>query len=310
VKTGPLHRQELYVIREGDPVGEMASDFCGDHLLTWALDPQCWSHFPISTRTVQALTKVEALSLAAEDLKSAASQFRRLHIKQLQHTFQVLFLILSLSLLKVNYNLFLCNVVRLYSVQWRTWGASFVQAAWRRHCRRKKPSTRRARTGKRDTAAAGSSSSLSLGAASRFASNVLRNVRHNLADPPPPRHTLASLPQKPMEPLLHRRSYKVFIFHEIPSSSMIKAQGSFRLFCSIRLCNQKDRGVTNSMKYSTSPHLIRRRASMVNFNGYLKFALESLHNLRLLKLECCFLFELSPDNSENSRHHYHGKNRS
>ena len=114
-----------------------ASDFCGDHLLTWALDPQSWSHFPISTRTVQALTEVEAFSLAAEDLKSAASQFRRLHSKQLQHTFQVLFLILSLSLLKVNYNLFLCNVVRLYSVQWRTWGASFVQAAWRRHCRRK-----------------------------------------------------------------------------------------------------------------------------------------------------------------------------
>uniref|UniRef100_M4FI58 Cyclic nucleotide-binding domain-containing protein n=1 Tax=Brassica campestris TaxID=3711 RepID=M4FI58_BRACM len=132
VKTGPLHRQELYVIREGDPVGEMVFVMRGK-----LLNPQSWSHFPISTRTVQALTEVEAFSLAAEDLKSAASQFRRLHNKQLQHTFQVLFLILSLSLLKVNYNLFLCNVVRLYSVQWRTWGASFVQAAWRRHCRRK-----------------------------------------------------------------------------------------------------------------------------------------------------------------------------
>ncbi|CAN7113354.1 unnamed protein product [Brassica rapa subsp. narinosa] len=63
-----------------------------------------------------------------------------------------------------------------------------------------------------------------------------------------------------------------------------------------KLCNQKDRGVTNSMKYSTSPHLIRRRASMVNFNGYLKSMI--------------LQFELSPDNSENSRHHYHGKNRS
>ncbi|WZZ11714.1 hypothetical protein YC2023_097635 [Brassica napus] len=41
-------------------------------------------------RTVQALTEVEAFSLAAEDLKSAASQFRRLHSKQLQHTFQAL----------------------------------------------------------------------------------------------------------------------------------------------------------------------------------------------------------------------------
>ncbi|CAF2262668.1 unnamed protein product [Brassica rapa] len=132
VKTGPLHRQVLYVIHEGDPVGEMVFVMRGK-----LINPQSWSHFPISTRTVQALTEVEAFSLAAEDLKSAASQFRRLHSKQLQHTFQVLFLILSLSLLKVNYNLFLCNVVRLYSVQWRTWGASFVQAAWRRHCRRK-----------------------------------------------------------------------------------------------------------------------------------------------------------------------------
>ncbi|CAN7038344.1 unnamed protein product [Brassica oleracea var. botrytis] len=58
------------------------------------------------------------------------------------------------------------------------------------------------------------------------------------------------------------------------------------------LCNQKHRGVTNSMKYSTSPHPIRRRASMVNFNGYVKE------------------FELPPDNSGNSRHHHHGKNRS
>nr|VDD27612.1 unnamed protein product [Brassica oleracea] len=59
-----------------------------------------------------------------------------------------------------------------------------------------------------------------------------------------------------------------------------------------KLCNQKHRGVTNSMKYSTSPHPIRRRASMVNFNGYFKE------------------FELLPDNSGNSRHLHHGKNRS
>ncbi|CAN6993086.1 unnamed protein product, partial [Brassica rapa subsp. trilocularis] len=166
-----------------------ASDFCGDHLLTWALDPQCWSHFPISTRTVQALTKVEAFSLAAEDLKSAASQFRRLHSKQLQHTFQ-------------------CNGEHGERLLYKQRGGDTVVGNWQNHYRKKRPSRRRARTGKRDTAAAGSSSSLSLGAASRFASNVLRNVRHNLADPPPPRHTLASLPQKPMEPLLHRRSYK------------------------------------------------------------------------------------------------------
>ncbi|KAG5391291.1 hypothetical protein IGI04_032832 [Brassica rapa subsp. trilocularis] len=164
----------LYTDKSYTVVHLKASVSVGDHHLTWALDPQSWSHFPISTRTVQALTEVEAFSLAAEDLKSAASQFRRLHSKQLQHTFQEIGKIIT---------------------------------------GRKRPSTRRARTGKRDTAAAGSSSSLSLEAASRFASNVLRKVRHNLADPPP-RHTIASLPQKPMEPLLHRRSYKPGLLRE------------------------------------------------------------------------------------------------
>ncbi|KAH0853364.1 LOW QUALITY PROTEIN: hypothetical protein HID58_093276, partial [Brassica napus] len=206
VKTGPLHRQVLYVIHEGDPVGEMVSSI----LVAFSyLDKDS----PGSHRS-------RSLSLAAEDLKSAASQFRRLHSKQLQHTFQVLFLILSLSLLKVNYNLFYvmssgftqCNGEHGERLLYKQRGGDTVEID-KIITGRKRPSTRRARTGKRDTAAAGSSSWLSLGAASRFASNVLRNVRHNLADPPPPRHTLASLPQKPMEPLLHRRSYKVlFVF--------------------------------------------------------------------------------------------------
>ena len=26
---------------------------------------------------------------------------------------------------------------RFYSLQWRTWGACFIQAAWRRYCKRK-----------------------------------------------------------------------------------------------------------------------------------------------------------------------------
>uniref|UniRef100_A0A1J3FLG3 Putative cyclic nucleotide-gated ion channel 10 n=1 Tax=Noccaea caerulescens TaxID=107243 RepID=A0A1J3FLG3_NOCCA len=213
-----LYTENSYVIREGDPVAEMlfvmrgklisattnggrtgffnavylkASDFCGEDLLTWALDPQSSSHFPISTRTVQALTEVEAFALAADDLKSVASQFRRLHSKQLQHTF------------------------KFYSVQWRTWGASFIQAAWRRHCRRKLAkslrdeedrlrdaiaSQDRERGRKRDAEAA--SSTLSLGAtlyASRFASNALHNLRHNISNLPP-RYTLPLLPQKPTEP--------------------------------------------------------------------------------------------------------------
>ncbi|XP_010522922.1 PREDICTED: putative cyclic nucleotide-gated ion channel 13 [Tarenaya hassleriana] len=204
-----LYTENSYVIREGDPVEEMmfvmrgklmsattnggrtgffnavylkASDFCGEDLLTWALDPQSSSHYPISTRTVQALTEVEAFALAAEDLKFVASQFRRLHSKQLQHTF------------------------RFYSVQWRTWGACFIQAAWRRHCRRKLARSLREEEEKlRDALGRdhghGQEPRLSLRAAvyaSRFATNALRNLRHNNMNLP--RYTLPFLPQKPTDP--------------------------------------------------------------------------------------------------------------
>ncbi|CAE6142977.1 unnamed protein product [Arabidopsis arenosa] len=196
-----LYTENSYAIREGDPVEEMlfvmrgklmsattnggrtgffnavylkASDFCGEDLLTWALDPQSSSHFPISTRTVQALTEVEAFALAADDLKLVASQFRRLHSKQLQHTF------------------------RFYSVQWRTWGASFIQAAWRRHCRRKlarslteEEDRFRNIIAKRERDAASSSSLVATLYASRFASNALRNLRTN---------NVPLLPPKPSEP--------------------------------------------------------------------------------------------------------------
>ncbi|KAG5405233.1 hypothetical protein IGI04_011352 [Brassica rapa subsp. trilocularis] len=199
-----LYTENSYAIREGDPVEEMlfvmrgklmsattnggrtgffnavylkASDFCGEDLLTWALDPQSSSHFPISPRTVQALTEVEAFALAAEDLKLVASQFRRLHSKQLQHTF------------------------RFYSVQWRTWGASFIQAAWRRHCRRRlarsltqEEDRFRIAVAKRERRAASSPSLVATLYASRFASNALRNLRqHN-------NNTLPLLPPKPSEP--------------------------------------------------------------------------------------------------------------
>ncbi|XP_031473779.1 protein CNGC15b-like [Nymphaea colorata] len=123
------------LVREGDPVNEMLfvirghldsyttnggrtgffnscrlgpGDFCGEELLTWALDPRPSVILPSSTRTVRALVEVEAFALRADDLKFVAAQFRRLHSKQLQHTF------------------------RFYSHQWRTWAACFIQAAWRR----------------------------------------------------------------------------------------------------------------------------------------------------------------------------------
>lgn len=129
-----------FIAREGDPVNEMLfiirgklessttnggqtnffnsiilrpDDFCGEELLTWALLPKTNVNLPTSTRTVKALTEVEAFALRAEDLKFVANQFRRLHSKKLQHTF------------------------RFYSHQWRLWAACFIQAAWRQYRRRK-----------------------------------------------------------------------------------------------------------------------------------------------------------------------------
>ncbi|KAG6692788.1 protein CNGC15b-like [Carya illinoinensis] len=128
------------LVREGDPVVEMLfivrgylnsyttnggrtgffnsccigpGDFCGEELLTWALDPRPNVVLPSSTRTVEAITEVEAFALIAEDLKFVAAQFRRLHSKQLRHTF------------------------RFHSHQWRTWAACFIQAAWFRYKRQK-----------------------------------------------------------------------------------------------------------------------------------------------------------------------------
>lgn len=128
------------LVREGDPVNDMLfivrghldsyttgggrtgffnscrigpGDFCGEELLTWALDPRPSVILPSSTRTVKAVTEVEAFAFVAEDLKFVASQYRRLHSKQLRHTF------------------------RCHSPQWRTWAACFIQAAWFRYKRRK-----------------------------------------------------------------------------------------------------------------------------------------------------------------------------
>ncbi|KAK9061553.1 hypothetical protein SSX86_018735 [Deinandra increscens subsp. villosa] len=142
-----LCTQGTCLVREGDPVNEMLfiirgnldsyttnggrtgffnscrigpGDFCGEELLTWALDPRPSVVIPSSTRTVKAISEVEAFALIAEDLKFVASQYRRLHSKQLRHKF------------------------RFYSHQWRTWAACFVQAAWRRYKRRKSASELRA----------------------------------------------------------------------------------------------------------------------------------------------------------------------
>ncbi|XP_020578846.1 cyclic nucleotide-gated ion channel 18-like isoform X1 [Phalaenopsis equestris] len=135
-----LSTKDTYIVREGDPVVEMLfiirgqlessttdggrsgffnsitlrpGDFCGEELLTWGLMPNPSINLPLSTRTVRTLTEVEAFALRAEDLKFVANQFKRLHNKKLQHAF------------------------RFYSHQWRTWGACFIQTAWRRYKKKK-----------------------------------------------------------------------------------------------------------------------------------------------------------------------------
>nr|GEV07470.1 protein CNGC15b-like [Tanacetum cinerariifolium] len=128
------------LVREGDPTNEMLfimrghldsyttgggrsgffnqceigpGDFCGEELLTWALDPHPSVIIPSSTRTVTSISEVEAFALTSKDLKFVATQFRKLHSKKLRHTF------------------------RVHSHQWRTWAACFIQAAWKRYKRRK-----------------------------------------------------------------------------------------------------------------------------------------------------------------------------
>ncbi|GFP94115.1 probable cyclic nucleotide-gated ion channel 6 [Phtheirospermum japonicum] len=184
-----LYTENTYIVREGDPVDEMIflirgrlesvttdggrsgffnrsllkeGDFCGEELLTWALDPKSGSNLPSSTRTVKALTEVEAFALTADELKFVASQFRRLHSRQVQHTF------------------------RFYSQQWRTWAACFIQAAWRRYSKRKVMEMRRKEEEEAEGLAGASGNagggSYSIGAtflASRFAANALRGVHRN-----------------------------------------------------------------------------------------------------------------------------------
>ncbi|XP_020575420.1 cyclic nucleotide-gated ion channel 1-like [Phalaenopsis equestris] len=181
-----LFTEESCIVREGDPVDEMlfimrgkllsvttnggrtgffnsdylkGGDFCGEELLTWALDPHSSSSLPISTRTVKALSEVEGFALSADDLKFVATQFRRLHSKQLRHTF------------------------RFYSQQWRTWAACFIQAAWRRYSRKKLEESLRKEEDRLQAALVkGNSNSPSLGAtiyASKFAVNALRVLRRN-----------------------------------------------------------------------------------------------------------------------------------
>ncbi|KAK9094189.1 hypothetical protein Scep_025658 [Stephania cephalantha] len=203
-----LYTEQSFINREGDPVSEMlfimrgkllsdttnggrtgffnsdylkAGDFCGEELLTWALDPNSSPNLPLSTRTVQTLTEVEAFALMADDLKFVASQFRRLNSKHLRHTF------------------------RYYSQQWRTWAACFIQVAWRRHHMKNQEATYEEENRLQDALVDIHANASSLAAtvyASRFAAKALHIIRPSgttksfrLTEKLPP-----MLPQKPSEP--------------------------------------------------------------------------------------------------------------
>lgn len=115
-----LYAGNSYIIRKGDRVKEMLfiihgrlesattdnffnsgfleeGDFCGDELLIWVVDPESGVSLPSSTRTLKASGYVEAFALPVEELKFVVLHFRH----------------------------------------WRTWAASFIQAAWRRYSMRK-----------------------------------------------------------------------------------------------------------------------------------------------------------------------------
>lgn len=99
----------------------------------------------------------------------------------------------------------LMYIYRFYSLQWRTWGAYFIQVAWRRYCKRKLgKSLREAQDRLQNALANEVGSQPSLGAtiyASRFAANALRALRKNSAlSARPPQRLLPLLPQKPAEP--------------------------------------------------------------------------------------------------------------
>ncbi|KAK3026596.1 hypothetical protein RJ639_041616 [Escallonia herrerae] len=291
-----LYTEKSSIVREGDPVDEMlfvmrdtlltmttnggrtgffnsdhlnAGDFCGEELLTWALDPNSSSSLPTSTRTAQALTDVVAFALMADDLRFVASQFRQLS-KVIQTEFHAIVspqafnsftahlyvfhsyvqdtchsLIVSESMSEDEaaavalvtvlplgkwlrpislgiwsvmmgwnystmftisnyyagvYDFDYCahNGFRFCSQQWRTWAACFIQAAWRRYCKKKlEKSLQEEEDRLQDALAKEVGTSPSLGAtiyAARFAANALRSLRRN-------QRRSTKLPQK-LPPLL------------------------------------------------------------------------------------------------------------
>ncbi|KAF2284639.1 hypothetical protein GH714_028714 [Hevea brasiliensis] len=159
-----LSTEGTFLVREGDLVNEM---------LFIIRDPRPCIILPSSTRTVKAISEVEAFALRAEDLKFVASQFRRLHSKQLRQKF------------------------RFYSHQWRAWAACFIQAAWRRYKKRKEAAELRAR--ENPTAANPEPTSAGTGLAMR-AARLAASTRRGVIKYSGSDKSVVSSLQKPAEP--------------------------------------------------------------------------------------------------------------
>ncbi|KAI3731853.1 hypothetical protein L1987_63043 [Smallanthus sonchifolius] len=164
------HKQNKWQLTRGVELDSFVRDFPLDlkmaikrhiclpslqRLFLCALDPKT-PQLPFSTRTVKALTDVQAFALVADDLLFLASQFRSFCSRHVQNTF------------------------RYYSHHRRTRAARYIQSAWRKHWKRKQKNILEDKS-KREQDANGTST-LSLGASiyvSRFSSNSLRNLRRN-----------------------------------------------------------------------------------------------------------------------------------
>ncbi|KGN56430.1 cyclic nucleotide-gated ion channel 1 [Cucumis sativus] len=138
-----LFTEKSFIMQEGDPIdmmlfimkGKMATiigcdwkndlysdtlnagDFCGEELVHWAMDPTTNpSSLPISKRTVETLTEVEAFALKANELKFVTSQFHSQQLNSKYFQFSV----------------------RFYSHQWKVWAAYKIQEAWHDYRERKR----------------------------------------------------------------------------------------------------------------------------------------------------------------------------
>lgn len=91
-----IFRGELTVTRIDEEKREFfstflrAGDFCGEELITWAMDPKSSkATYPFSDITIETLSEVEAYALMADDLKHVISQIRHTYqIKHLRHAFR------------------------------------------------------------------------------------------------------------------------------------------------------------------------------------------------------------------------------